>query len=311
MSEICSKILLIVGSISVLLIFLYLLDTFREEFRKDRILTLCYQRPSSLLTRGISKSGVIYLSFSIRFEEQIGYLFNHGYQAISIHDLLACQEKKQKLPSKPLLIILDNAYLSNYLHLYPIIRKYDFPAAMLVTPDPKSEVFAPLRGIDLPLTNRQLSEMSQGNILIGSHGLSVRPFSKLSEEELMREICESKRLIEDIIDGKVEYLAIPANDFLDKRTQTLAQNAGYKAVLGNHVGTNNRRNNPFNLRKLTIKEDMDLSEFIKFISPVSIFRKRILFDIKTSPITIKNLLKSFRRKKQVDPKTSANGELNG
>jgi len=310
MSEIFSKIVLVLCSISLLLILLYLLDTFREEFSKDRILTLCYQRPPKLLTRGISRSGMIYLSYSIRFEEQLSYLAHHGYQAISIYDLLACQEKKQKLPHKSLLIILDNGYLSNYLHLYPVIRRYDFPALMLVTPDPESEVFTQFRGIDLPLTSRQIQEMRVGNILIGSHGLTCRPFSKLSEEELMEELGESKRILEEIIGEKIECLAIPANDFLDTRTQTLAQNAGYKVVFGNHVGTNNRRSNPLNLRKITIKEDMDLSEFKKFISPASIYRQRILFDIKKSPIMIKNFIKSIRRKKQTDPRASTSGELN-
>jgi peptidoglycan/xylan/chitin deacetylase (PgdA/CDA1 family) len=282
----------------------------REELRKDHILTLCYQRPSSLLTRGISRSGFIYMNYSIRFEEQVSYLFNHGYQAISIKDLLACHEGKQKLPQKPLLIILDNGYLSNYLHIYPIIQKYDFPSLMVVTPDSKSEVFAPLKGIDLPITNRQINEMHQGNILIGSHGMSPRLFSKLSEEEIMWEIRESKRLIEDIITQEVECLAIPDYDFLDKRTQTLAQDTGYKIIFGTRIGTNNSSNNLLDLRKLTIQKDMDLFEFRKFISPPSLYRQRIFSDLKASPIMIKNRIKSMRRKKQLDPKTSTNGELN-
>ena len=251
------------------------------------------------------------MNYSIRFEEQISYLFNHGYQAITIHDLLACQEGKQKLPPKPLLIILDNGYLSNYLHIYPIIQKYDFPSCMFVTPDSKSEVFAPLKGIDLPITNRQINEMHQGNILIGSHGMTPRLFVKLSEEELTWELAESKRLIEDVIPEEIECLAIPDYDFLDKRTQSLAQNAGYKIIFGNQIGTNNRRNNPLNLRKLNIHKDMDLYEFKKFISPASIYRQRIFSDIKVSPIIIKNRIKSMRRKKQPDQKASTDGELNG
>jgi peptidoglycan/xylan/chitin deacetylase (PgdA/CDA1 family) len=311
MSQIVIKILLALLAISLLFVLLYLLYTLREELRKDRILTLCYQRPSSLLTRGISRSGVIYMNYSIRFEEQISYLLSHGYQAISIRDLLACLEGKQKLPPKPLLIILDNGYLSNYLHIYPIVQKYDFPSLMFVTPDSKSEVFAPLRGIDLPITNRQINEMYQGNIMVGSHGMSPRLFSKLSEEDLTWELTESKRLIEDIIPEEVQSLAIPDYDFLDKKTQSLAQNAGYKIIFGNQIGTNNSRNNPLNLRKLNVYKDMDLCEFKKFISSPSIYRQRILSDIKVSPIIIKNRIKSMRRKKQPDHKASADGELNG
>ncbi len=311
MSAIVIKILLVLFSISLLLVLLYLLYTLREELRKDRILTLCYQRPSSLLTRGISRGGVIYMNYSIRFEEQISYLFNHGYQAISIHDLIACQEGKQKLPPKPLLILLDNGYLSNYLHIYPIIQKYDFPSIMFVTPDSKSEVFAPLKGIDLPITNRQINEMHQGNILIGSHGMTPRLFSKLSEEELTWELAESKRLIKDVIPEEIAALTIPDYDFLDKRTQSLAQNTGYKIIFGNQIGTNNSRNNPLNLRKLNVHKDMDLYEFKKFISLSSIYRQRIFSDIKVSPIIIKNRIKSMRRKKQPDPDASTDRELNG
>ena len=311
MPDIVIKILLVLFSISLLMVSVYLLYALREELRKDRILTLCYQRPSSLLTRGISRSGVIYMNYSIRFEEQISYLFNHGYQAISIHDLLACQEGKQKLPSKPVLIILDNGYLSNYLHIYPIIQKYDFPSVMFVTPDSKSEVFAPLKGIDLPITNRQINEMHQGNVAIGSHGMTPRLFSKLSEEELDWELAESKKLIEDVIPEEVISLSIPARDFLDKRTQSQAQNAGYKVVFGNQIGTNNSRNNLLNLRKLNICKDMDLYEFRKFISLSSIYWQRVFSDIKVSPIILKNRIKAMRHKQQSDPKASTDEELNG
>ncbi|MEW5801601.1 MAG: polysaccharide deacetylase family protein [bacterium] len=311
MSEIFIKVALVFCSISLFLVALYLLYTFKEEFRKDRILTLCYHRPSSLLTRGISRSGLIYMNYSIRFQEQISYLFNHGHQAISISDLLACYEGKQKLPPKPLLIMLDNGYLSNYLHIYQIIQKYDFPAVMFVTPDPQSEVFTSLKGIDLPMTKRQISEMHQSTILIGSHGMTTRPFVKLCEEDVMWEMSESKRLIEEIISEKVECLAIPYHDFLDKRTQFLAQNAGYKIIFGNRIGTNSRRSNPLNLRELTIHRDMDLHEFRKFVSPASIYRQRIFSDIKTCPGALRDRIKSIRRKKHPDPNVSTEGKSNG
>lgn len=261
-------------------ILIYLGRTIYLEFQKSRILTLCYQRSTSGLTRGISESGMIYLSHNLRFEEQINYLYSRGYQTISLDDFLDMLHRKAKLPAKPLLLMLDQGYRSNYLYTLPILKKYGFSATLFLSPDPQSEAYTQLKGIDLPLSDRQIQEMSQQGIAFGSYGLTNQPFSNLTEEGLSWELTESKNRLKQLMRKEIEYLAIPARTISDKKITFLCQKAGYKIIFGNRVGTNNKQTNPLHLRRIIIHRDMNISEFKKFLSRSRICRARIFDDLK-------------------------------
>jgi peptidoglycan/xylan/chitin deacetylase (PgdA/CDA1 family) len=300
MIEYINRVLLMFLMVLSLLAFLftlwYLMKSFHDEFQKKRILTLYYQRSSFGLTRGISASGMIHFGYNLRFEEQIIYLCNQGYQTVSMEDLIASRERRQSLPQKPLLIILDHGYWSNYFHICPIIKKFGLSATMFVTPNPKSEAFAQLEGIDLPITNRQIREISGENIAIGSHGMTSNSLANPSEKNLYEELKESKAALESILGQKVDCLAVPQGIFLDRQTQSIIQQVGYKIAIGNRVGTNNIRSNFLNLRKLVVSRDMDLEEFKKFLNPMKIYQQRILSDVKGIPFQIADFFRSLRRK---------------
>jgi len=282
--------------LAFLVIVWYLMKSFHDEFHTKRILTLYYQRTSFGLTRGIAASGMIHFGHNLRFEEQMVYLCNQGYQTISLEDLMASRVNGQGLPQKPLLVIFDHGYWSNYFHICPIIKNFGLLATMFVNPNPKLEVFTRLEGTDLPITNRQIREISGENIAIGSHGMISNFFANSSDENLYGELNESKTALEGILGKKVDYLTVPQGIFLDRQTQSIIQQVGYKIAIGNRVGTNNTRSNFLNLRKLVISRDMDLDEFKKCISPMKIYQQRILSDMKSVPFQIADSFRSLRRK---------------
>lgn len=67
-----------------------------------------------------------------RFEEQIKRLYDDGYKAVSMQDLLEYVETGKELPEKPICITFDDGYLSNYEIAYPILKKYDMKATIFV-----------------------------------------------------------------------------------------------------------------------------------------------------------------------------------
>ncbi len=290
-SKISLIFLVIILIIFVLIILRYLFKALKEEFQKNRILTLYYQRSTSRLTKGIdNSSGRILLDHNLRFEEQINYLFSKGYQTIAALSI----PSKKSLPSKPLLLFLDNGYRSHYLYSCPVIKKYGFTATIFITPDPLSEVFTKIRGLDLPLTPRQIKELHQNNFCIGSHGMTLRPFSKITSEELRSELKNSKKLLKTIINEKIDCFTLPSEHFLDRRIQLMAKEEGYKLIAGNRIGTNTPTCDPLNLRKIVINKDMDLQEFKKLIKPHRIFQKRIFYDLKNLPFIMGDLLNNHR-----------------
>lgn len=61
-------------------------------------------------------------------ENDFKYLKSHGYQAITVQDLLNYIENDTPLPKKPVLITADDGFYNNYCYLVPLLQKYDYCA---------------------------------------------------------------------------------------------------------------------------------------------------------------------------------------
>lgn len=64
------------------------------------------------------------------FKSQLQYLKRLGYETITTEDLNLFLTKGSKLPQKPLLITIDDGYLSTYTHAYPILKELNIKATV-------------------------------------------------------------------------------------------------------------------------------------------------------------------------------------
>jgi peptidoglycan/xylan/chitin deacetylase (PgdA/CDA1 family) len=81
------------------------------------------------------------------------------------------------------------------------------------------------------LTWDALRELAERGVEIGSHTLSHAHLTRLDAAELDRELCESKRWIEDELGRPCRYLAYPYGE-QDDRVRAAARRAGYDAAFG-------------------------------------------------------------------------------
>lgn len=65
------------------------------------------------------------------FKEQIEYLRKY-YNIISEKELIAWYYKNKKLPKNSIMLTFDDGYLNNYLHAWPILKKYKIPATIFL-----------------------------------------------------------------------------------------------------------------------------------------------------------------------------------
>jgi peptidoglycan/xylan/chitin deacetylase (PgdA/CDA1 family) len=61
---------------------------------------------------------------------------------------------------------------------------------------------------------------------VGSHGVTHRPLSRLSSEDLRSELLDSKQWLEDLVGDKVETISAPGG-FFNARVVRHALDAGY------------------------------------------------------------------------------------
>lgn len=67
-----------------------------------------------------------------QLEQDLIYLRQHGYQAISCQQLVDYVYHDGSLPAKPVLLTFDDGYLNNITYVFPLLKKYQMSAVFFV-----------------------------------------------------------------------------------------------------------------------------------------------------------------------------------
>src|SRR5207247_1644751 len=109
----------------------------------------------------------------------------------------------------------------------------------------------------------QVREVAAAGVSVQSHGATHRTFSELSDEDICREVRESKAAIEAEVAGRVELLAYPYDDAgrSPESTDAILRGAGYKAAFHFVGGAAHwPPGNPFHLSRIPVWPDSDFSK---------------------------------------------------
>jgi peptidoglycan/xylan/chitin deacetylase (PgdA/CDA1 family) len=69
------------------------------------------------------------------FERQMAYLRRNDFRAVDLREIQAHLEHGHPLPPKAVGITFDDGYLDNWVHAYPILKRYGMKATLFVTTD--------------------------------------------------------------------------------------------------------------------------------------------------------------------------------
>jgi peptidoglycan/xylan/chitin deacetylase (PgdA/CDA1 family) len=67
-----------------------------------------------------------------QLESDFKYILNRGYTPVFVEQVIDFCVNKTPLPSKPIVISFDDAYFNNYLHAFPLIKKYSIKTVFSV-----------------------------------------------------------------------------------------------------------------------------------------------------------------------------------
>ena len=168
------------------------------------------------------------------FAAQMKYLAEHDYHTITIDEFYAGLVGEGELPDNPVLITFDDGYEDNYTKAYPILKRYGFKATIFVISD--------FVGRKNYMTWSELQEMAANGMSIESHTATHESLTDLTDEQLKKELVESKQRIETELNTKVNFLAYPTGAY-NLHIAGLVKEAGYKAAFtvkyGNVDGASN------------------------------------------------------------------------
>jgi len=167
-----------------------------------------------------------------QFEKQILFLIKHGYTTQTLTDYL--QSGFPVPAEKRVCITFDDAYESIYHNAFPIMAKYNIPGTVFVITGYVGELNTwdvNLGGLCFPHLNwEQIRSLSNAGWEIASHTHVHRDLTRLSKNELINELVNSKSIIEKKVGKKVCHLAYPFSK-VSLRVATEVVQAGYKAAV--------------------------------------------------------------------------------
>jgi peptidoglycan/xylan/chitin deacetylase (PgdA/CDA1 family) len=176
-------------------------DENKSENEESRVVKLPVLMYHSTAKKALGE----YNLYPSRFEEDLKYLRGGGYTAVNVNDLVNYKKGLFKMPAKPIMITLDDGYLTNYYYAYPLLKKYGMKGIMSVVGSFIEENYrAGSKNTDAYVDYEQIREMSESGVIEiqnHTHGLhknggGIRGASKMRGES--RENYK-KRLSNDLM----------------------------------------------------------------------------------------------------------------
>ncbi len=182
---------------------------------------------------------------SANFEKHLKYLMKHNFRVISAEEFLQASQIGKRLPANSVIITFDDGDEAFYTKVYPLLLKYQIPAA----------VFVITGWIDRPgyLSWRQLRVMSPEVVTIGSHTVSHRYLPDIPLDEVRKEFVESRQVLERELKRPVSFLSYPVGGF-SVDIAGLAQEAGYMAAFTTNRGRNFWQRDLFALKRVKMTD---------------------------------------------------------
>jgi len=206
------------------------------------------------------------------FAKQLEYLKNNGYHTIHLSDLMEFLNYKTAIPSKSVIITLDDGYRSIYEFAYPLLKRYGYTATLFIYTD-----FIEASGN--ALSWKQLRKLKAAGFEIGSHSISHADLTKKLPHEndqtywsrITKEFINSKKIIDRELNQDTQFFAYPYGNY-NQQILNLFPKAGYKLGLTIRNGGNSFFANPLTLKRSQILAE-NMAYFvdrIEIIQPISL-----------------------------------------
>lgn len=170
------------------------------------------------------------------FEKQLQWLAHNQWKTLTMAELAQCNE----IPPKTVVLTFDDGYADNYIHAFPLLKRYNMKATIYIVTERFNQDWATDKDTKLSsnelnneamLTHDMVREMiASGLIDIGSHTLHHINLPTLSSEQKDEEITRSKAVIESLYDITCKSFAYPFG-FYDEASIALVQKSGYMSAV--------------------------------------------------------------------------------
>ncbi len=155
-------------------------------------------------------------------------------------------------PPRALILTFDDGHISNYSVVFPVLREFGLKATFFIT--------AGQIGAHGTMDWPQIRELYGAGMEVGSHTLTHRPPSTLSDAELQYELAESRRVLEEGLGAPVTSISSPTG-FFNPRIRDIARQTGYRALCIGRAGLAIPEGDAFFLNRVAVKRTTSDKQF--------------------------------------------------
>lgn len=206
-----------------------------------------------------------------KFESQIQWLEDNGFHIIPLKEAVAYLEgERATLPSKSIVITIDDGWESAYTYLAPIVKKHKIPVTLFIYPQTISS------GKNA-MTWEQLKELQAVGLFdIQSHTYShpnfkqeKKRFSSPAYDKFVKnELVKAKQILEEKMGKEITLLAWPFgiyNEYLEQQ----AKEAGYKMAFTIDAKPDNKSYRPMAQPRYMIIDAQSMNTFMSIANGAS------------------------------------------
>jgi peptidoglycan/xylan/chitin deacetylase (PgdA/CDA1 family) len=204
------------------------------------------------------------------FKKQMDHISKNGFQVLSMDAALQFMERREKIKNtRPLSLTFDNGYRDFYDHAFPVLSQYEFPAAVLVSPQ-KVGTSLTVGGEKAEyLTWPMLEELAKNEVIIGAYEDQRWNINDIPPETVRKHITEYKKVLEDRLGIPIRYFGVkegvPKPEIRD-----LLISEGYRAFLTECP--TNKKPDLYAVGRIQVDDD-DFNIFLTKISRTYLFFK--------------------------------------
>jgi peptidoglycan/xylan/chitin deacetylase (PgdA/CDA1 family) len=157
-------------------------------------------------------------------KEQFEFFKSQNATPISLHDLHAHLVAGKPVPPNPVVLTFDDNYQGFFDNAYPLLKEYNYPAAMFV----HTNYVGDKTGDHPKMDWDELKKLDAEHLVtIGSHTMShPDDMRTLTPEKQEQELTGSKSVLESHLGHPIPYLAYP-DGHNDEVTRDATRRAGY------------------------------------------------------------------------------------
>ncbi|MBN1200364.1 MAG: polysaccharide deacetylase family protein [Anaerolineae bacterium] len=194
------------------------------------------------------------------FAEQLAWLRDHDFTAITLDDLYAALTEGERLPDRPIILTFDDGYADAYEQAFPLLDQYEMVGTFFVVTDWLDEERAGY------LTWEQAREMAEAGMSIQDHSRTHADLANNCDHDcLVYQILGSAQTIEVEIGQRPRFFCYPSGRYNDMAQDVLAQ-VGMLAAVTTEGGTLHVSDRPLELRRVRIRGTTRITEFAWLVS---------------------------------------------